>query len=178
MWHVYCLGDLGQWSTSGTSHNRVHTSTALRHPTRRVGDEKGGGQGNIWVLSFSLTHTYIHTFGILCFLGLLGFLQVHLDPDREEQECVFEGGARLIDSLEPQCSLCRMSNSPIMPVLSLLSLVSSKASSPTLSLLPNLPLCAGVLVQSHSSIGKNIYIFSGDMNKAGHVLVCSALKLK
>ncbi len=25
MWHVYWLGVLGQWSTSGTSHNRVHT---------------------------------------------------------------------------------------------------------------------------------------------------------
>ncbi|KAJ4942488.1 hypothetical protein JOQ06_012354, partial [Pogonophryne albipinna] len=34
--------DLGQWSTSGTSHNRVHTSTALRHPTRQVGRERQG----------------------------------------------------------------------------------------------------------------------------------------
>ncbi|KAA8592907.1 hypothetical protein FQN60_018362, partial [Etheostoma spectabile] len=32
--------------------------------------------------------------------------QVHLDSDRKEQECVF-GGRGLIDSLEPQCSLCR-----------------------------------------------------------------------
>lgn len=44
MWFVYCLGDLGQWSTSGTSHNRAHTSRALRHPTRRLGRDWGEGK--------------------------------------------------------------------------------------------------------------------------------------
>lgn len=44
VWFVYCIGDLGQWSTSGTSHNRAHTSTALRHPTRRLGREWGEGK--------------------------------------------------------------------------------------------------------------------------------------
>ncbi len=93
MWHVYCLGDLGQWSTSGTSHNRVHTSTALRHPTRRVGREREKGKETSgFSLSLSVSYTYAHTFRILCFLGLLGFLQVHLDSDREKQECVFKGG--------------------------------------------------------------------------------------
>lgn len=61
MWHVYCLGDLGQWSTSGTSHNRVHTSTALRHPTRRAGREREARArkhlGSLF-LSFSLPHTH------------------------------------------------------------------------------------------------------------------------
>lgn len=152
MWHVYCLGDLGQWSTSGTSHNRVHTSPALRHPTRQVGRERGKGKetsGFFLFLSLSRTHTYIHAFGILCFLALLGFLQVHLDLDGEEQECVFLcawGGARLIDSLEPECSPCRVTNSPIKPTLSLFSLVFSLKVLPPLALLPNLPIFAGILV--------------------------------
>lgn len=63
MWHFYCLGDLGQWSTSGTSHNRVHMSTAIRHPTRQAERERERerqGQRNIWVLSFPLVHTHTH----------------------------------------------------------------------------------------------------------------------
>lgn len=56
MWHVYCLGDLGQWSTSGTSHNRVNTSMAIRHPTRQVGREREArAKKHLGSLSFSHT---------------------------------------------------------------------------------------------------------------------------
>lgn len=44
MWHVYCLGDLGQWSTSGTSHNRVHTFPGPDPPR----------EAHIWVSSAAL----------------------------------------------------------------------------------------------------------------------------
>lgn len=44
MWHVYCLGDLGQWSTSGTSHNRVHTFLGPDPPR----------EAHIWVSSAAL----------------------------------------------------------------------------------------------------------------------------
>lgn len=75
MWHVYCLGDLGQWSTSGTSHNRVHTSTALRHPTRRVGsgrerERSKGKETSGFSLSLSHTHTLIYL-GFCAFWGCL-----------------------------------------------------------------------------------------------------------
>lgn len=90
IWHVFCLGDLGQWSTSGTSHNRVHISAAIRHPARQVVREREArAKKHLGFLSVCYTHTHAHThavFGILGFLGLLGFLQVHLD--RKEQEWV------------------------------------------------------------------------------------------
>lgn len=117
MWHFYCLGDLGQWSTSGTSHNRVHMSTAIRHPTRqaereRAREREARAKKHLGSLFPSRTHTHTngYAFGILCFLRLLGFLQVHLDSDGERK-----GGLRvnLTDSLEPECSLYRVSNSPI-----------------------------------------------------------------
>lgn len=91
MWHVYCLGDLGQWSTSGTSHNRVHTSTVLRHPTGRVVTERGKGKETSgFSLSLSLLHTHTHL-----------YIWLFLDSSRciwtsgEEQQCVslmFVGG--------------------------------------------------------------------------------------
>ena len=73
--------------------------------------------------------------------------------------CLRRRGAHLIDSLEPECSLCRVSNSPIMPTRSLSSFVSFKGSSPTLSLLHNLPLFADVLVQTLFCIGIKINAF-------------------
>lgn len=132
VWHVYCLGDLGQWSTSGTSHNRVHTSAALRHPTRRAGRKREREReararkhlGSFFAFpSLSKMHTHTNAFGILCCLGLLGFLQVHLDLDREEQQCVCVcvfwgrgGGLCLIDSLEPECSCTGWVTLPSCPL--------------------------------------------------------------
>lgn len=100
---------------------------------------------------------------------------MHLDSERRTTVCVcvgwgVGGGASLIDNLEPECSLSRVSNSPIMPTPSFFSFVSSKGSSPTLSLLHNLPLFVGVLVQTHSCIGEKVHIFSSDLNKAGQFL--------
>lgn len=43
MWHVYWLGVLGQWSTSGTSHNRVHTFPGPDPPR----------EAHIWVSSWA-----------------------------------------------------------------------------------------------------------------------------
>lgn len=93
MWHVYCLGDLGQWSTSGTSHNRVHTSTALRHPTRRVGRERERqGQGNIWVLSFSVTHIHSHL-GFCAFWGCLDSSRcIWTRIEKNRSVCLRRGG--------------------------------------------------------------------------------------
>lgn len=42
IWHVYWLGVLGQWSTSGTSHNRVHTFLGPDPPR----------EAHIWVCSW------------------------------------------------------------------------------------------------------------------------------
>lgn len=65
MWHFYCLGDLGQWSTSGTSHNRVHMSTAIRHPTRqaereRAREREARAKKHLGSLFPSRTHTHTH----------------------------------------------------------------------------------------------------------------------
>lgn len=56
MWHVYWLGVLGQWSTSGTSHNRVHTFLGPDPPceahiwvsSRAAWEMDGGGWWGFW----------------------------------------------------------------------------------------------------------------------------------
>lgn len=131
MWHVYCLGDLGQWSTSGTSHNRVNTSMAIRHPTRQVGREREArAKKHLGSFSFSHTYTNTHThtqtymhWGLCAFWELPWVLQVHLDSDGEEQEwrhmcvCGWWWGACLTDSIEAERSPSWVSNSPVMPTV-------------------------------------------------------------
>lgn len=163
MWHVYCLGDLGQWSTSGTSHNRVHTSTAHRHPTRQEGKEREKqGQGNIWVLSFfhSPTHTNTHThLGFCGFWGCLDSSRCFWTHMRTTSVCmcVCAWVFCLIDSLEPECSLCRVSNSSIMSTGFVFSLTVSFCCLSLPRVFPSVCLCFTVVSQAqmHFSVGSS-----------------------
>lgn len=117
------------------------------------------GQGNIWVLSLSFTHTYTCTLGILCFLGLLGLLQVHLDFWRRTAVyvCVWgKDGEGLIDSLAPECFPCAgwvtLPSCPL-PVFCLLFL--PIVCSSILTLLHT--LCASFLEKTYSFIGRKTY---------------------
>ncbi|KAL1274745.1 hypothetical protein QQF64_027559 [Cirrhinus molitorella] len=90
MWHVYWLGVLGQWSTSGTSHNRVHTFPGPDPPceahiwvsSRAAWEMDGGGWWGFWEM-----------------------LQVHLGEGSD-------GALFLMDmsSLPPRVAPCRVSD--------------------------------------------------------------------
>lgn len=75
MWHVYWLGVLGQWSTSGTSHNRVHTFPGPDPPR----------EAHIWVSSRAAWEMDGEGW-----LGFWEMLQVHLG---EGSDGVGVGGA-------------------------------------------------------------------------------------
>lgn len=119
MWHVYCLGDLGQWSTSGTSHNRVHTSTALRHPTRRA--EREGGMGKE-TSGFSLTHTLMH-WGFWAFWSCLDYSRcIWHQKEKNRSVCLDFKGSWVDWQFWSKCALCQVTYSNFIPTLSFLTL--------------------------------------------------------
>ncbi len=94
MWHVYWLGVLGQWSTSGTSHNRVHTFLGPDPPC----------EAHIWVSSWAACE--MDGGG---WWGFWEMLQVHL---QEGSNGVGWGVFFLMDmsSLPPRVAPCRVSD--------------------------------------------------------------------